>query len=108
MGERVRIEPGSCRFRGHDMDKVEAVLYPDVFGTCEACGQPFKLGSYRKRFCSERCANNFHQWAFKERQRFGETHKCPMCGRTFKGRRDQVCCSQTCARALDHRRRRNV
>ena len=102
---KTKVDGKGCHWRGNDMGKLEAAFNPEVSGVCAECGQRFKLERGRKRFCSKSCYDRFRNSDYMERQRYGEAKRCPMCGRSFKGRMNQVCCSLTCARALDHRKR---
>lgn len=102
---KTKVDGKGCHWRGSDLDKVEAAFSSEAFGVCAKCGQRFKPKRRNMRFCSKACSRSFHIRDYRERQRYGEDKQCPICGRSFKGRTNQVCCSLSCARVLDNKKR---
>lgn len=87
-------------------DGRSAEWYADGMTTCAYCGDPIP-NMFRRKYCSQRCANDAYMQRRRIRQ-ISELRKvCPVCGNSFIGSTKAACyCSNACKQKAYRERRK--
>ena len=77
-------------------------------GICAFCGDPFKSGSHKAKYCSQRCQNDAYMKRRKERKALEKQKVCAVCNKKFTAKKkDAMYCCNACKQKA-YREKKNV